>query len=196
MFTIFAGVYYWFPKMTGPDVQREARQAALLADVRQLQRDVLPDALGRAARDAAARLRLRRAFGDLNLFISIASFVLGASIVVFFYNMITSWVRGPSPRRTRGARSTIEWQISSPPPVFNFDEIPQVVGGPYEYGVPGARHAVFGARDSQRRRKCTRDRAAVSVLVVANETLAGRELIDALERRAAHGPDPRASSPR
>ena len=33
--------------------------------------------------------------------------------------------------------------MSSPPPVFNFDQIPQVVGGPYEYGVPGARHAVF-----------------------------------------------------
>jgi len=33
-----------------------------------------------------------------------------------------------------------------PPPVFNFDEIPQVVGGPYEYGVPGARHAVFNGR--------------------------------------------------
>jgi cytochrome c oxidase subunit 1 len=29
--------------------------------------------------------------------------------------------------------------------VFNFDEIPQVVGNPYEYGVPGARHAIFGA---------------------------------------------------
>jgi cytochrome c oxidase subunit 1 len=28
--------------------------------------------------------------------------------------------------------------------VFNFDEIPQVVGNPYEYGVPGARHAVMG----------------------------------------------------
>jgi cytochrome c oxidase subunit 1 len=38
---------------------------------------------------------------------------------------------------------TIEWQVSSPPPVFNFDEIPQVVGGPYEYGVPGAKHAVL-----------------------------------------------------
>jgi cytochrome c oxidase subunit 1 len=33
--------------------------------------------------------------------------------------------------------------VSSPPPIFNFDEIPQIVGGPYEYGVPGARHAVF-----------------------------------------------------
>ena len=38
---------------------------------------------------------------------------------------------------------TLEWQVSSPPPLFNFDEIPQVVGNPYEYGVPGARHAVF-----------------------------------------------------
>jgi cytochrome c oxidase subunit 1 len=27
--------------------------------------------------------------------------------------------------------------------VFNFDEIPTVVGGPYEYGIPGAVHAVF-----------------------------------------------------
>jgi len=46
---------------------------------------------------------------------------------------------------------TLEWQVSSPPPLFNFDEIPQVVGNPYEYGVPGARHAVFnGDREALR----------------------------------------------
>ena len=38
---------------------------------------------------------------------------------------------------------TLEWQVSSPPPIFNFDEIPQVVGSPYEYGVPGAQHAIL-----------------------------------------------------
>jgi cytochrome c oxidase subunit 1 len=38
---------------------------------------------------------------------------------------------------------TLEWQVTSPPPTFNFDEIPQVVGSPYEYGVPGAQHAIL-----------------------------------------------------
>jgi cytochrome c oxidase subunit 1 len=86
-------------------------------------------------------------FGDWNLFISIASFALGASTVVFLYNMIVSWARGPRAEANPWRGLTLEWQVSSPPPIFNFDEIPQVVGNPYEYGVPGARHAVFnGAR--------------------------------------------------
>ena len=38
---------------------------------------------------------------------------------------------------------TLEWAVSSPPPVFNFDRLPTVVGGPYEYGVPGAVHGIF-----------------------------------------------------
>ena len=38
---------------------------------------------------------------------------------------------------------TLEWQVSSPPPIFNFDGFPTVVGGPYEYGVPGAVHGIF-----------------------------------------------------
>jgi cytochrome c oxidase subunit 1 len=38
---------------------------------------------------------------------------------------------------------TLEWQVSSPPPIFNFDRLPTVVGGPYEYGVPGAVHGIF-----------------------------------------------------
>jgi cytochrome c oxidase subunit 1 len=41
---------------------------------------------------------------------------------------------------------TLEWQVSSPPPIFNFDTIPTVVGGPYEYGVPGAVHGIFKPR--------------------------------------------------
>ena len=67
VFTIFAGIYYWFPKMTGRMYNERLGKIALLAHVRQLQRHVLPDALGGARGDAAAGRRLRRPFGDLNL---------------------------------------------------------------------------------------------------------------------------------
>jgi cytochrome c oxidase subunit 1 len=82
-------------------------------------------------------------FADWNLFISIASFFLGASTIVFLYNMISSWRFGPIAPGNPWRALTLEWQVSSPPPIFNFDEIPQVVGSPYEYGVPGAKHAVL-----------------------------------------------------
>ena len=48
------------PEDDRPDVQRDAREVALLAHVRQLQPHVLPDALGRAPRNAAPRGRLLR----------------------------------------------------------------------------------------------------------------------------------------
>ena len=126
------------PEDDGPDVQRAARQAPLLAHVRRVQRHLLPDALARPAGDAAARVRLRRPVREPQLRHLDRLVLLGASTVVFIYNMIVSWMRGepalPNPWRAL----TLEWQVSSPPPIFNFDEIPQVVGSPYEYGVRGA----------------------------------------------------------
>jgi cytochrome c oxidase subunit 1 len=89
-------------------------------------------------------------FGTWNMVISISSFFLGASFMVFVYNMIVSWLRGQPAGANPWRSMTLEWQVTSPPPIFNFDEIPQIVGGPYEYGVPGARHAVFnGARERE-----------------------------------------------
>jgi cytochrome c oxidase subunit 1 len=38
---------------------------------------------------------------------------------------------------------TLEWQVSSPPPVENFPVPPVVAGHPYDFGVPGAVHAIL-----------------------------------------------------
>jgi cytochrome c oxidase subunit 1 len=82
-----------------------------------------------------------------NLLISIASFMLGLSALIFAYNMIASWRGGPHAHHNPWRSLTLEWQVSSPPPIFNFDAIPTVVGGPYEYGVPGAVHGVLKGAD-------------------------------------------------
>ncbi len=56
VFAIFAGFYYWFAEDEREDVQRGARQAALLRDVRRREPDVLPDALPRPAEGMPRRI--------------------------------------------------------------------------------------------------------------------------------------------
>src|SRR2546423_6288332 len=85
-------------------------------------------------------------FGDLNFVISISSFFLGASFLVFVYNMIVSWARGPVAGANPWRSLTLEWQGFSPPPILYFDELPHAVGAPHEHGVGCARAAVFNAR--------------------------------------------------
>src|SRR5215207_8775231 len=82
-------------------------------------------------------------FASWNLAISLASFVLGLSTLIFVYNIVSSWRSGPRASANPWRALTLEWQVSSPPPIFNFDKVPTVVGGPYEYGVPGAVHGIF-----------------------------------------------------
>ncbi len=143
LFTIFAGLYYWFPKMTGRMYDERLGQIHFWLTFIFFNATFFPmhwlglQGMPRRVADYTTR------FEGLNLFISISSFVLGASALLFLYNMITSWVRGPVAESNPWRSMTLEWAVSSPPPFFNFDELPQVVGTPYEYGVPGAKHAVF-----------------------------------------------------
>ena len=65
LFTIFAGVYYWFPKMTGRMYDERLGKIALLDDVRLLQPDVRADAPHRHPGHAAPRRRLRRPVRDV-----------------------------------------------------------------------------------------------------------------------------------
>jgi cytochrome c oxidase subunit 1 len=149
LFTIFAGIYYWFPKMTGRMYDERLGKIHFWMTFVGFNVTFFPmhyiglRGMPRRVADYAPE------FGNWNLVISIASFALGASTLVFLYNMAVSWRRGaPAPGNPWRAL-TLEWQVSSPPPVFNFDEIPQVVGSPYEYGVRGARHAVMAGRAAE-----------------------------------------------
>ena len=157
VFTIFAAAYYWFPKMTGRMYNETLGKVALLPDVRRVQRDVLPAALHRPAGNAAARRRLRARSSPTGTWSARSARSCSApSTLIFVYNIVVSWRRGePAPSNPWRAL-TIEWQVSSPPPKFNFDEIPQVVGGPVR--VRRARRASRRLRGHRSRGGGARDR--------------------------------------
>jgi cytochrome c oxidase subunit I len=143
LMTIFAGVYYWFPKMTGRMFDERLGKWHFWTTFVFFNLTFGPmhilglQGMPRRVAEYAPK------FADLNLFISIMSFGLGLSTLIFLYNMVTSWRGGPRAVGNPWRGMTLEWQVSSPPPIFNFDRVPTVVGGPYEYGVPGAVHGIF-----------------------------------------------------
>ena len=75
----------------------------------------------------------------LNDWVSISAFCLGGSMCIFIFNFVMSTViwRRRAPQNPWNARG-LEWQIPSPPPIDNFERIPVVLAGPYEYGDPDA----------------------------------------------------------
>ncbi len=143
LMTIFAGVYYWFPKMTGRMFDERLGKWHFWTTFVFFNLTFGPmhilglQGMPRRVATYAAK------FADLNLFISIMSLGLGFSTLIFVYNMVTSWRGGTRAVGNPWRGLTLEWQVSSPPPIFNFDRLPTIVGGPYEYGVPGAVHGIF-----------------------------------------------------
>ncbi len=143
LFTIFAGVYYWFPKMTGRMYDERLGKLHFWLTMIFFNLTFAPmhligvQGMPRRVADYAEE------FATWNAIISVASFVVGLSTLIFAYNMVASWRGGPRAVANPWRALTLEWQVSSPPPIFNFDQVPTVVGGPYEYGVPGAVHGVF-----------------------------------------------------
>ena len=143
LFTIFAGVYYWFPKMTGRMYDERLGRMHFWITFVFFNLTFAPmhligvQGMPRRVADYSEK------FADWNLLISISSWILGLATLIFVYNIVSSWRGGPRAPSNPWRALTLEWQVSSPPPIFNFDSLPTVVGGPYEYGVPGAVHAMF-----------------------------------------------------
>jgi cytochrome c oxidase subunit I len=160
VFTIFAGIYYWFPKMTGRMYDERLGRWHFWTTLISFNVTFAPmhligiQGMPRRVADYSSQ------FATWNLIITIASFALGLSTLIFVYNMIASWRGGPRTTSNPWRGLTLEWQVSSPPPIFNFETMPTIVGGPYEYGIPGAVHAVF--RDGAKIPTPAGDRIAVA----------------------------------
>jgi cytochrome c oxidase subunit I len=138
VFTFFAAVYYWIPKMTGYALNERLGKVHFWSMFLSFNSTFLPlfavGMLGMPRRVVTYPER----FELLNVWASISAFVLGVSMLVFLANLVYSLVIARIPAAENPWRSSsVEWQTTSPPPPHNFDRIP-VIGDPHDYGVAPA----------------------------------------------------------
>jgi len=145
IYGLFAGTYYWFPKITGRMYAERLGQLHFWWFTLAFNATFLPmfwlgiEGMRRRVADYPPE------FAGLNLWISIAAFNIFLSVAVFVFNMDWSWARGPKAAANPWRAQTLEWRCSSPPPVENFEDIPTVTDTPYQYGTPGTARAEGGA---------------------------------------------------
>ena len=60
--------------------------------------------------------------------------LLGMSTLPFILNMVSSWIKGKKAPANPWRAIGLEWMISSPPDVENFEELPIIISEPYGYG--------------------------------------------------------------
>src|SRR5215469_14191187 len=136
IFAFFGGLYYWLPKMLGIELNKTLGKIHFWTMFIFFNSTFLPlfavGLLGQPRRVFQYALALQ----PLNIWVSVSAFLLGVSMLIFLFNFIWSTLfwrvkETGNPWDSRG----LEWQVSSPPPPENFEHIPVILSGPYEYGV-------------------------------------------------------------
>lgn len=143
LFGVFAGTYFWFPKMFGRMMNEPLGKLHFWLTFLGVYCVFMPmHYLG-----LVGNVRRYSAFVDdylapllpVHKFITIAALLTGAAQLVFLWNLIWSRFRGPVASENPWQATTLEWSTSSPPPFDNFGGEHLVVQhGPNEYGAGAA----------------------------------------------------------
>jgi cytochrome c oxidase subunit I len=130
MLGVFAGAYYWFPKMTGRLLDETLGKIHFWATFAGLNLAFLPQhwlgAVGMPRR--VFTYAASTGWGPLNLVSTIGAVILLVAMVVFFVNLARSLRSGRVAGDDPWDAFTLEWSTTSPPPPLNFASIPAVTG--------------------------------------------------------------------
>ncbi|HWQ56680.1 MAG TPA: cbb3-type cytochrome c oxidase subunit I [Bryobacteraceae bacterium] len=144
VFGIFAGTYYWFPKMFGRMLNERLGKIHFWFTIAGVYAIFMPmhflGIAGAPRRYAQlTEFEFLTPLQALQVFISVAAFITIAAQLIFLFNFIWSLRRGKRAGANPWASTSLEWTVPSPPPHDNFGAVePVVFHGPYEYSVPNA----------------------------------------------------------
>ena len=140
----FAGVTYWFPKMFGRHMNELWNKVHFWVTIVAFNGIFIPLFILGAAGDhrrifdytnfpelATPELQALRVFATMSLLVMLAA------QPIFLVNFVLSIFKGKLAEANPWRANTLEWQCPSPPPHGNFDPLPDVYRGPYEYSRAG-----------------------------------------------------------
>jgi cytochrome c oxidase subunit 1 len=128
VFGIFAGIYYWFPKMSGRMLSEPLGKlswATMFVGFNLtflIQHSMGLSGMPRRVYDYSESLDV----GAYNLVSTIGSFVLGVGVLITAVNVLHSIKHGRRAGNDPWQGNTLEWFTQSPPPPNNFDVLPRV----------------------------------------------------------------------
>ena len=146
IFAIFAGIYYWFPKVTGKILNENLGKIHFYFSFIFMNGIFFPmfiqglAGVSRRLSDGGASYAHAQHVLHLNEIMSYSAWLLAVAQIPFVYNLIKTLMAkkaesvDPNPWKA----TTIEWTDTTSPPLGhgNFATIPSVYRGPYEYSVP------------------------------------------------------------
>ena len=128
IFALMAGIYYWFPKFTGRMFNEKIGKIGFWLTFIGFNMAFFP--MHFTGLDGMPRRIYTYADGmgwDMWSGVStVGAFILALSVLVFIHNVVTSWIKGEPAEADPWDGRTLEWSIPSPPPEYNFAEIPTV----------------------------------------------------------------------
>ncbi|HEX8939389.1 MAG TPA: cytochrome c oxidase subunit I [Candidatus Limnocylindrales bacterium] len=125
---VFAGIYYWFPKMSGRLLDERLGRLHWLLLMIGVNLAFFPQHL--LGLDGMPRristYPASSGWGPLNLASTIGAFTIAAGVAVFFVNILVSLRSGEPAGDDPWDGTTLEWATTSPPPPYNFESVPPV----------------------------------------------------------------------
>lgn len=133
VFMLFAAIHYWFPKVTGKMYEETKAKIAFVGIFIGFNVLWFPMFLAGALGMPRRYFDYLPEFETYHKVAGIGAFITVGSVLFMFYVLYRGIRYGEAAGNNPWNASTLEWQISSPPPLENFKNVPYVDFGPYEY---------------------------------------------------------------